>query len=301
MTRASHQLREPLSESLAKCVYLDRLAAAKAEALTKTPWWCFRDRRAARRSTEHWREVADVRWAALPENAVQIVAHDDIAEAWIDVRRDKPQATHRNPFHPEVLAQMAWLSQTVSARLQAMASTTADAEIAKGDIPGYLELVTAEAVESYARTIVGERTGMAAHDRIMAVMGFEDGRQNETIQHVASGLRAQVWWDEQGIGTIYSKSDQILSIDPNRPGVLDTWEEVIGLGIGTKLYALAARRHPHIRWNASAPSDAAQAVRAKLHNHDPWRWNAACQWCDSHDIAWLTATPADFAGHPVTP
>lgn len=131
-----------------------------------------------------------------------------------------------------------------------------------------------------------------------------------TVQHRLSGLRATFFWDNgETIGRVLAKSYSIPSIDPDR-----TWEgeglqavrEWQGTGITSRIYQHGAALEPNIRWRAAPLTNQSARMRRRLHQIDPWRFEAstnpdqhphdACLWCIEHD--WAQLEQAEFTSHP---
>lgn len=289
-----------------KCVSLDQVVAEQRAELARLSWWQLGERRSVRGLLDFSVGEAAAAWADLPAGAVDDVARQGIHDAWDRLRSNPGGQYHsrRHPFHREVLTgDMAGLcTATSKAAIARAAHTPLDARwlgVVPAQIPGYLERLTPAHVRDHAEAMVARYAAIADDDRLLVASHDFEGQPGLLVQHVASGLRARFWWDPAtGVGIVYSKPYRLPSIDPDRPGTLETWASVTGLGIGARIYRHAASLQPGVRWSGGVQSDGARGLRRKLHAADPWRWEASCSWCATHVPWWEKATRADFTNHP---
>ena len=114
------------------------------------------------------------------------------------------------------------------------------------------------------------------------------------MQHKVSGLRARFHPAADKLGTVYAKSYKIDSIDAAAPGKSQDWNDYVGLGIGRRIYMAGAELLPDQRWAlGEVTTEAAQALRRRLHGVEPYRWQAdACSWCSLRGLDWRFASVA---------
>lgn len=173
-------------------------------------------------------------------------------------------------------------------------------EVCPEDIPGLLDWLTVEHAHDLIGRITAQVRATAADPVLLHQVGTTtDGDDALWIQHQATGLRARFHLPKPGSdrGKVYAKPYNISSIDPANPGPAKAWEQYVGLGVGTRIYQLAAELYPHVRW-AGRGQPGALGVRNKLHPSNPYRWQTDCDWCTSHQINWDQADPDAFRGHP---
>lgn len=172
-------------------------------------------------------------------------------------------------------------------------------------LPEVNRLLTREFMRSSALRVIDERAAIAASPEL--IHGYHrdyEGKQVLMVQHVASGLRGQFTLDGKGFGSVGSKPYVLPSIDPENPGPLWGWEQVVGLGIGRRIYEEAQRLEPGIRWHGGMFSEYSRPLRRRLHAADPHVWSGPCDWCEENLLKddnihhWSDAPRSWFSGHP---
>lgn len=255
----------------------------------KTWWQAWGEWVDHREAVSNRRRIAELlsdRWDAL---AAEVILHD--VRHFHENRGDL-----RNPFAPRVLE---YVDEVVAALASGELVRPWPAVDAAETIEELANRLTPEAVREFVRTEVSRRLEVAA-DPLMLTL--DDGN-DLTVQHQASGLRAEFRHRGKAIGVVFAKSYKIPSIDPRdrRDPLHDdgSWEQYVGLGIGQRIYQHAAVLLPKVRWRAGTQSDAAIALRRRLHSADPWRWQSRLCTCRDH---WdgLTRTGASAAEHHPT-
>lgn len=212
-----------------------------------------------------------------------------------EIKREWAQISpHANPWDPRLLGYLPLLANNAAATALGKA----------GEDPLLRSMLTAPDAVHIVRENVAAVQNVINDPTIYVLHTLTpDGDPMTVLQHAASGLRGRFAIDPvDGFGYIYSKPYHVPSINPDDPhdnGM--RWERYARLGIGRRLYLAAADLHPHARWRMTVTSSHAQPLRSRLHNADPHRWAARCNWCQTRRITWRGASPADFAQHPITP
>lgn len=258
-------------------------------------WWA--------RQTQQRREAADQLRSLMDVDPVETLARDLVHTEW---RRHVGQFTEANPYHPRLDPQRRMLAPRVAAAARSRPTNAtyprSNLNFDPAEIPELWQRLTADYALAVLRERVDELSGVIA-DPVMLTgdSNFSRGMPALTIQHKASGLRAQFQLDAdaQGFGIVFAKPYKIASVDPDNPGPCATWETYIGLGIGTRIYLEAERLNPGVRWRTRATRDGSRGVRHKLHASNPYIWqDADCAWCSEMEIPWDTATWVNFEDHP---
>jgi hypothetical protein len=173
------------------------------------------------------------------------------------------------------------------------------------ELPELDDVLTRDFIVENATRLIEERDAIAASPTLIHEYSTNSqGQKILAIQHVASGLRAQFTLDGQGFGSVESKPYLLYSIDPDKPGKLDNreWEDVVGLGIGPRIYKEAQRLEPTYRWQGGMFSEYSRPLRARLHAAEPYVWDGPCKWCDVNLPLlgvhhWMNATQSLFNAH----
>jgi len=286
-----------------------KLAAAQAEISRHT--WREPVRHLQARRALQEAEAARAK-AFLPSEELGSLARRIIQLRLMDLRRPGGRyGSHRHPLHPEVdsyfdqlAADVAVEVADVAARPGALPSSQTGprplAHRRANELPELLELLSAPAVHAVL-TRQRDQVREVAADTELFTRQRPDGLL--IVQHAASGLRARFELDEAqpGVGrfgSIYAKHYKIASIDPSgaegRPHLFE------GLGIGAMIYRRAAAEYPDVRWRGGTLTEAAHALRRRLHNEDPYIWAAWCQLCDRHfqdGKDWSQRAREDFPTH----
>lgn len=174
-----------------------------------------------------------------------------------------------------------------------------------------LPLLTRAHVADVIDASVSSVKAMADDPRF--VHDFDSGCTTFVVQHVSSGLRATFHRDvtpsdPKATGTFGAVMSKAASIAELVPVPHDPYA-FRGLGIGARMYQVAATLDPSTRWLRSSVTNESGAVRTRLHAAAPYRWAApACAWCvtasnlpdfGQYADTWQRAAPADFLGHPI--
>ncbi|WP_426624491.1 hypothetical protein ACPPVW_18370 [Leifsonia sp. McL0607] len=204
----------------------------------------------------------------------------------------------RNPFHASVLENL----DVAAARLSAWC-TRESMRDRWARYPAVFSQLTPAHAAVVIRDQVQRLQTIACDQRFYVERFLEEDRTGVRVQHAASGLRAEFTIDpDPPFGTVYSKPYRLGSIAPEDRGrTHQNWEPYTRLGIGKRIYLIGAAMLPTLRWSGNGPSDSALHARRGLHAADPHRWKGPCGWCRKRDLSWYSASPTDFAGHPITP
>lgn len=284
-----------------------RLKQAKGTVVT-VPWYRFSEKRYQKeqireRIAEIESQIASYESQITPE-AVNGAAHLAATELWAKGAASLIPNKHR--YGRAAQAEFARI-------LQAALAARSDYEFTFGiggatkyrldEQPEVNECLTEEFVSSAVRDAMADHQAIAASTNFINKQFADlEGHRVIIVQHVESSMRARFVQNGNGFGSVYSKSDDIDSIDPENPGRPALWERYLGLGIGRGIYAEAQRLTPEVRWQNSAFSDHSRALRKKLHAADPYIWDGHCSWCGENlplqGIDWMQATRTSFDAHP---
>lgn len=247
-------------------------------------------RRRQRQAEERLAAVSPQRWGEISRAVTDHV-----------VRRVRSTMTHRHPFHLEVLDEIEEVVELVLEHVGEvyLGEDPTDFQFATtvDTVPQVAQRIDADAIEEFIREGVEHYQVVAAGSQLLTEWRDE---QVLVVQHQASGLRARFTVEEDGFGSVYSKSYKIRSIDPRDDGRVggDRIHDFYGLGIGEQLYLRGAEEIPGVRWMSGVSSVPAKRVRRRLHRRDPYVWEGQCHWCAERKILWELAGAAQFAGHP---
>lgn len=208
-----------------------------------------------------------------------------------------------NPWHPRLEPHRRQLSGKIAQEALAQTVRGSGREAKAGDIPALAALLTEPAVRTMLDEHAAKINAVAADPRVETANRFDsDGQSVYVVEHPASGIRARFHLPNPGsvIGSVYSKPYDIAPVDTSHHA---DWERYAGLGVGTRIYRYAADRFPAVRWSVQMTSEYSSAVRRRLHNLDPYRWQSqSCDWCRHHGLAdrqqWEAASEADYEEHP---
>jgi hypothetical protein len=289
------QARERLNEKL----------ASVERRLAGTQWYRWRQRRSLRRrAAELQREIAD-RNSKISDEEVRALADNVGWFLWDKAAREIiPKA---NTYGPAADAKFGEIVDKALELGKDYVVCEDRSPFPLSTLPEVRALVTRSFIESYARSNIDQRAAIAASTELIHEYDQDgEGQKRLLVQHVASGLRARFFLHGDGFGGIESKSTSLDSIDPAKPGELDsdTVGRVVGLGIGRRIYEEAHRLHPDIRWGGGMLSEYSGPLRRRLHNADPYVWDwSSCRWCEKHLREqgihhWMDAGPSSFIGHP---
>lgn len=275
--------------------------ASVERRLALTPWYRVGQRRDRRRTIVAFqRKIAD-RNSKISDEEVRVLANDVVPRLW-----DKAAwnvIPKKNTFGPAARARFGEIVDEALDLGRDYVVYEDGSPFPLRTLPEVRALVTRSVIESYARSIIDDRAAIAASTELMHLYDQDmEGRKRLWIQHVASGLRALFILDGNGFGGVNSR-DSVGSIDPAKPGTLDTLD-LVGLGIGRRIYEEAHRLEPGVRWRSGMVSDYSGPLRRRLHSADPYVWGwSSCRWCEENlreqdIIHWTDATPSSFSGHP---
>jgi hypothetical protein len=267
------------------------------EELATAPWYRWSQRRHLRR------RIADLS-SRISDQRVLELANEVGSKVW--VRAASTLIPEKNPYGPAARAHFDDILEAAFKLREDYVVYDGDCSFKISTLPEIDSVLTRDFMIENATRLIEERAAIAASPTLIHEYSSNShGRWVLTIQHVASGLRAQFTLDGQGFGSVESKPYVIYSIDPNKPGKLDNreWEAVVGLGIGPRIYKEAQRLEPTIRWQGGLLSAFSRPVRERLHAADPYIWSGPCKWCDVNLPTlgvhhWMNAAPSSFAGHP---
>lgn len=224
---------------------------------------------------------------AATERYAGVLLREELKRAWAQL---SPGA---NKWHPRLLAHLPDLSNTAASVALQQA----------GDDPLLRTYLTPQTATSIAHDEVAAIQRVIRDPTIYLQRVTWDGTSAIVLQHAASGLRGRFHQDTDGFGVIFSKPYAIDSIDHGKPNDHGgSWERYVGVGIGRRIYLLAARLDPQRRWDVGILNPEAVPLRDRLHGADPFHWATNnCTWCIQHNLDWRSADAAAFTAHPVTP
>lgn len=265
------------------------------------PWWDFPDRSYLRSAIATLRTEIETCNNKISKEKVLQLAEISVVELWEGAAKDVIPG--RNAFGLAAQSQFGEIFQLALKNRPDLALHISQWPIPVVDLPDVAELLTDEFIESNARRIIAKRLAVAASTVYLTkVYPKDESHTTMVVQHLESSLRARFTVDGSGFGSVFSRSEAIDSIDPNKPGEPD-WESYVGLGIGRGIYAEGQRLNPTVRWRSSSPNEYSGPLRRRLHALNPYVWQGPCEWCDvvlpQHGgQGWKSAETSLFATHP---
>jgi len=249
----------------------------------------------------------EARRAATVEHLSDEALLNALAQRVVHALLVRVRQSHRNLFHPEVLADLDSIVPAISERIDepgVLGYAWSNKTVAQ--FPALQERLTTDFIRQYIADAVSHHQAIAAHPTMLSA--WSEDRRTLVVQHQASGLRARFSLltadpgDQGEFGGLLSKPYEIASIDPAGDGHPDSWQSVAGLGIGTRIYLEGARLLPSIRWRSSAANVYSAAVRRRLHHQDPYTWQySSCDWCLERSgrlSGWAQIPAVGFDNHP---